>query len=260
MATCSSSITDGSAESDGANNHDLANFSTKACLAKVSATKKSAVRACVVTEGSPTTRGVICSLLRDPLAAVDPRALSEAKRSTDHRSWAGPLVSWPFEEGGPVLRVQGKTAEGSVSGRFLLESPHACSALPSGAARSWLGSALQWLAWPQGATTSPALILHVTKERQLRPKGKRKHTRRMLFLSLYYLGHKRGNRPRMVVLPNNVVEIASRFHLNLGRRSKRISDRLLVVPVGKMPLTHLSVHEKKVTFPIFNLTSFLWPS
>ncbi|KAJ8433283.1 LOW QUALITY PROTEIN: hypothetical protein Cgig2_014192 [Carnegiea gigantea] len=45
IASCSSSTTDGSAWSAGANDHDLANYSTGACLAEVSAEKKSLAEA-----------------------------------------------------------------------------------------------------------------------------------------------------------------------------------------------------------------------
>ncbi|KAJ8446294.1 hypothetical protein Cgig2_005825 [Carnegiea gigantea] len=69
-ATCSSSIVDGSVESAGTSNHDLASFSIKASLAEASATKKSTAGARVCTEGSPAASG------EDPPIALRP---------TDHR-------------------------------------------------------------------------------------------------------------------------------------------------------------------------------
>ncbi|KAJ8420251.1 hypothetical protein Cgig2_014905 [Carnegiea gigantea] len=53
IATCSSSTGVGFAESTGASDHDLANFSTKVCLAEASAAKMSTHRTCVCTKGSP---------------------------------------------------------------------------------------------------------------------------------------------------------------------------------------------------------------
>ena len=76
MATCSSLITDSSAESNGATDHDLANFSTKVRLAEVFAAKKSVVGAWVFTEGYLMAHGAACWLLRDPTAAEDLHASS----------------------------------------------------------------------------------------------------------------------------------------------------------------------------------------
>jgi len=63
MVTFSSSTADRSAESDGANDHELPNFSTKAHLAEVLVAKKSTVRAWVFIEGFPTAYGMAYWLL-----------------------------------------------------------------------------------------------------------------------------------------------------------------------------------------------------
>ncbi|KAJ8435906.1 hypothetical protein Cgig2_010025 [Carnegiea gigantea] len=72
MTICSSSTADGPAGSDGANDHDLANLSTKVHLAEELATKNSTAGARVLTEGSPMTCGTAWRSLRDPPAARDP--------------------------------------------------------------------------------------------------------------------------------------------------------------------------------------------
>ena len=72
------------------------------------------------------------------------------------------------------------------------------------------------------------------------------------FLGIYYPIHEGGNRPRMVVLPSIVVEIASRLHLNLDRLPKRIPDQFPIIPIGKISTIRFPVNEKKVIFSIFN--------
>ncbi|KAJ8424706.1 LOW QUALITY PROTEIN: hypothetical protein Cgig2_017954 [Carnegiea gigantea] len=101
MAASSSSTADGRVRSDGASDHNLANFSTMTRLAEESVAKKSRVEARVFTEGSPVACGMDWGSLWDPPVVGDP----QAERSPDCRCWAHPSTSLSFEEGALALKV-----------------------------------------------------------------------------------------------------------------------------------------------------------
>ncbi|KAJ8428567.1 LOW QUALITY PROTEIN: hypothetical protein Cgig2_000431 [Carnegiea gigantea] len=174
--------------------------------------------------------------------------------------------------------------------------PRACAIPPPGPSRPLQLLARPWHPHAPKAIISPSLALHKTKESQVKinkktyirgkrsvplekslrinmPVAAKKKSLARYFslgsqfmgsLSLDFVCFRLGPfwasttyRPRTVILLDIEVEVASRPFFNLGRLPIGVSDRLPLVPIGKVSPTRFAVYEEKVIFPVFNLGLFL---
>ncbi|KAJ8448913.1 LOW QUALITY PROTEIN: hypothetical protein Cgig2_030769 [Carnegiea gigantea] len=70
---------------------------------------------------------------------------------------------------------------------------------------------------------------------------------------LYGLSHKLRDRPRLIILPYVELEVAACLSLLDCGLPKGVPNRLTLVPVRNVSLTHLSTEEEKVILPMLQL-------
>ncbi|KAJ8428579.1 hypothetical protein Cgig2_031373 [Carnegiea gigantea] len=271
MATCSSSTENGPPGSDGANDHDLANFSTIIPWPRLGYSPRVPL---VVWHGLGWETPIPCKRPRHA-----PRPLCLSRREPLHsKGWEQTLQPCQAHPR-PVVACANPGKE-----RSMIPREASCRVEPT---MEPVGRKKSVNTFHSGKATrkdksrvsSPNLLgLHLhapvpnvlvnllglssnllcrgipeLKGRQLRSyKIKESKAPYHRICSTFA-----QNRPGTVILSNIEVEVAGHLFLSLSCLLKRIRDWLPIVPIGQISLTHFVAHEKEVVFSIFNLALLL---